>query len=377
MDLRNNYSEHIYYQNSLQHGGNLEQEAKRLGVHISSLIDASASLVPFSLSSPLHRCLINALKDLDLKIYPDRSHSALREAIAKHHKVHPSMVLPGNGASELITWAGRDASQNGLSILPSPGFSDYKRALKCWNGKYLYSPLPLKWTSKLPQLFPLKPSKHVIWVTNPHNPTGQCWSRDSLELLLKTHSLVICDEAFLPLVPNGEKESLIPLVENYSNLIVIRSLTKLFSIAGLRIGYAISTSKRLQQWQELRDPWPLNGLAISIGKMIMTDEKILHNRINQVHKWINEEGPWLQSNLQNLKGIIAHPSSTNFQLIESSQSLAIFRERLAKKNILLRDCSSFEGLGENWLRISLQKKSDNRRIIEAMQQVLKHIFEEC
>ena len=108
----------------------------------------------------------------------------------------------------------------------------------------------------------------------------------------------------------------------------------------------------------------------------MTDEEILGNRINQVHKWITEEGAWLQSNLQNLAGIIAHPSSTNFQLIESRNSLVIFRERLAEKNILIRDCSSFEGLGENWLRISLQKKSDNRRIIEAMSQVLKHIFEE-
>jgi len=281
------------------------------------------------------------------------------------------MVLPGNGASEMITWAARDAANHGISVLPSPGFYDYKRALRCWGGKFITCPLPLKWNSIFPQVFPLKPQKKVIWITNPHNPTGQCWSLDSLEALLNSQNLVICDEAFLPLVPGGEKESLIPLVANYPNLIVIRSLTKLFSIAGLRLGYAISSPIRLKQWQEWRDPWPVNGLAVTLGVALMSEEQIIKEQVKKVQNWVKDEGRWLHENLQKLPGITTHPSATNFQLIESNVSLKNFREALAhKKNILLRDCSSFQELGENWLRVSLQGQSDNRRIIKAMQQVL-------
>ena len=207
-------------------------------------------------------------------------------------------------------------------------------------------------------------------MTNPHNPTGQCWSRHSLEELLKENSLVICDEAFLPLVPNGEEESLIPLVNSYSNLIVLRSLTKLFSIAGLRLGYAISSTARLEQWQSYRDPWPMNGLAIAVGIKLMTEQDILRNQITKVQNWVEREGAWLDTNLKNLTGIKTHPSSTNFQLIEGKTSLVNFREILSRHNILLRDCRSFKGLGEKWLRISLQTKSNNRQIVKIMEQII-------
>jgi len=373
MDLVDRKSFHVSNSFLLDHGGNLEEEAERLGVKINSLIDASASLVPFSLPRRLKHCLIETLQGADLKNYPNRNHSSLKEAIANHHQVSPDMVLPGNGASELITWAARDAASQGINLLPSPGFSDYKRALQCWNGNFVESPLPLKWESIFPHTFPLKRVGNVIWITNPHNPTGQSWSRNSLENLLLKYNLVICDEAFLPLVPNGEKESLIPLVKCYPNLIVIRSLTKLFSIAGLRLGYAISSSKRLKEWQECRDPWPLNALAIATGKAIMSEQNILQKQIKKVQGWVKEEGAWLHSNLKNFKGIISHPSSTNFQLIESNVSLIKFREDLARKNILLRDCQSFQGLGENWLRIGLQSKANNRRIVKAINEVIEYI----
>ena len=132
--------------------------------------------------------------------------------------------------------------------------------------------------------------------------------------------------------------------------------------------------KRLKRWQEFRDPWPLNTLAIETGKVIMNEQKILENQIQIVQDWVKEEGIWLQSSLQNIKGIISHPSSTNFQLIESNVSLTKFREALARKNILLRDCQSFKGLGENWLRISLQSKSKNRLMLKAINEIFKHMI---
>tara|TARA_Y100001968_G_scaffold332299_1_gene389916 strand:+ start:2535 stop:3650 length:1116 start_codon:yes stop_codon:yes gene_type:complete len=371
MDINRNSDESQIDSSFFSHGGNLNQEATRLGINIDQIIDASASLVPFPHPKKLDNYLYKALKKNNVRNYPDRAHFELRKAIGSWHKIDPELVLPGNGAAELNTWAARDASITGMSGLPSPGFADYERALICWNAPYIQIPLPLSWSNHSPQPLKFDTNAEVIWLTNPHNPTGQLWSRESLEPLLIKHKLVICDEAFLPLVPDGEKQSLIPLAMKYPNLIVIRSLTKLFAIAGLRIGYAISSPNRLNNWRKLRDPWPLNSIAISATTMIMNDHITLLKWSKKIHNWINKEGYWLQSNLSFIPGLISHPSSTNFQLIQSQNSLLEVRERLAERKILLRDCLSFPRLGRSWLRISLQTRNNNKKIVQIIRDTLK------
>ena len=142
--------------------------------------------------------------------------SDLKEIIGKFHGINPDNILPGNGASELITWAGYEASKFGISCIPSPCFVDYERSLNCWNSDLGYCELPKNWNNIFPQSFPLYPKGDVIWITNPHNPTGQLWGKNSLEEIVKKYKLVICDEAFLSITPNGEKESLIPLTQRLS-----------------------------------------------------------------------------------------------------------------------------------------------------------------
>ncbi len=353
-----------------KHGGNIFQEAQRLGFHLDQILDASSSLVPFPPPRFLRRCLKASLNGGALRNYPDRTHQELRQVIANWHGIEPSMVLPGNGASELLTWVARDATETGMSTLPAPCFADYERALNCWSGSFRQERLPLSWSSSEPQSFPLAPHSEVIWITNPHNPTGQLWSRESLRLLLDRYSLVICDEAFLSLVPGGEKQSLIGLVKDHSNLVVIRSLTKLFAVAGLRLGYAVADSKRLEAWQKWRDPWPLNGLAIAAGTTLMTDVSALEEWIRKVQNWVTVEGSWLQERLHAMPGIFPHPSSVNFLLIHGRTSLLDFHQKMSSRGVLLRDCRSFVGLGESWLRIGLQNRAGNRRIVSEMKKLL-------
>ncbi len=353
-----------------KHGGNLTEEARRLGVSEHALLDASASLVPFPPPAALEECLKAALQGSALRSYPDCSHQSLREAISSFHGIPPSMILPGNGAAELFTWAARDAATEGVSGLPNPGFSDYARALRCWDAPYIDLNLPLSWSATTPQPFPLLPKTDVLWITNPHNPTGQLWSHDSIHKLIKKHSLLICDEAFLPLAPNGEQQSLLPLITKYPNLVVIRSLTKLFGIAGLRLGYAVGNEHRLKKWQEWRDPWPLNGLAIMAGVRLMTDKKLLSNWINRVHQWVSVEGSWLYNKLNSIPGITAHPSAVNFILFKNTSSVSRLRERLSEKHILIRDCESFKALGKQWFRVSLQDRVGNQLITSAIQEIV-------
>ena len=358
-----------------QHGGNLSQEALRLGLKTSQLLDASASLVPFRPPRGLRCALKQSIRGSDLRDYPDRSQAALRQAIADWHGLKPECVLPGNGASELFTWAARDASRTGVSGLPEPGFADYRRALTCWDSSLRSLALGLCWPALWPQAWPFQQDSdgicQALWITNPHNPTGQLWSRASLEPLLQHHSLVICDEAFLPLVPAGEAQSLIPLVEQHPNLVVIRSLTKLLAIAGLRLGYAVASPERLRRWQQWRDPWPVNGLALAAGQAVMADQAGMIRWLQRVHNWVAHEGSWFHQQLDELPGFSALPSAANYHLLRGEVSLLDLRERVARRGVLLRDCRSFAGLGENWLRIGLQDRRGNRRILRALKQEVR------
>ena len=349
----------------LRHGGNREAAAARLNCRPSQLLDASASLIPWSPRA-------SRIPLASIRHYPDRGHALIRRLLGALHGLEFSFLLPGNGAAELFTWAAHDAAEQGLSVLAAPGFADYKRALRCWSATSRQQQLPLLWDEGFPQPSPDPGEGSVLWICNPHNPTGQLWSRASLQPLLERYALVICDEAFLPLVPNGEQQSLIPLVAGHSNLVVIRSLTKLYGIAGLRLGYAVAQPQRLQRWAKWRDPWPVNGIALAVGERLLSSPRRYQSWCARVQRWTATEGAWMQRQLAALPGITPMPSAVNYLLIRANRSLVPLREALEQRHrILLRDCRSFEGLGETWLRIGLQSRRNNRRIVWAMREELK------
>ena len=352
---------------TFKHGGNIYLHAKRNNISISKIIDSSASIVPFDPPKFLIKALYSEIKTGDYRYYPDKSFHDLKEIIGEFHNINPAWILPGNGASELITWVGLEASKIGKNCLPIPSFVDYERSLNCWKAEYIFSELPKEWPENNPQEFPINKQSDVIWITNPHNPTGQLWSKKSLENVLNKYKLVICDEAFLSITPNGENESLIPLIRAYDNLIVIRSLTKLFSIPGIRLGYLVSSSKRLKSINKNRDPWPLNCFAIKAGKTLLSNKRNYDNWINKIHNWIQIEKPWFFNELSKTSELRVHFSSTNFFLIESQKSFLPNINYLASKGILIRECASFRSLNENWARISIQTHQKNKKIVNEIQ----------
>ena len=150
----------------LRHGGNRQALANVLGCRPSQLLDASASLALIAPFSSFARSL--------LRDYPDRDQVSLRQAVGRF--MDYPWVLPGNGAAELFTWAARDAAAAGLSGLLAPGFADYRRALQCWEAAWVETPLALPWDHAGPLHHPPLEGS-VAWICNPHNPTGQLWSR--------------------------------------------------------------------------------------------------------------------------------------------------------------------------------------------------------
>ena len=349
------------------HGGNIFSVGGASSHPLSQWIDASASLAPFW----PWREILGALRPRHFRFYPSIGHPRLRACASSLHGLPSEFVLIGNGAAELFTWAARDASSLGCSFAHFPGFADYTRALNCWTASYRLGKLPLSGMSSGAVSYPSAHAADVLWLCNPHNPTGHLWSRASLEPLLKRFRLVICDEAFLSLVPDGEQQSLIPLVAAHPNLVVIRSLTKLYGIAGLRLGYAVAQPERLQRWAQWRDPWPVNGIATAVAEQLLASPAKYQRWCRRAQSWVSTEGAWMQQQLAQLPGITPMPSAANFLLIQADQSLVPLREAVEQRHrILLRDCRSFEGLGECWLRIGLQSRRNNRRIIRALKQEL-------
>ena len=367
----NDYKILTMQSSNLKHGGNVYAKAKKLNLLPSEIIDASASLVPFDPPQILIDSLNEEIKNLGFSYYPERNLSDLKEIIGKFHGINPENILPGNGASELITWAGYEASKFGISCIPSPSFVDYERSLNCWNSNFINCKLPKNWGNVFPQSFPLHPKGDVIWITNPHNPTGQLWEKNSLEEVVKKYKLVICDEAFLSITPNGDKESLIPLTQRFDNLLVLRSLTKIFNIPGLRLGYVIGSSKKLKQWEINRDPWPLNSFAIKAGIDLLSNKKFYEQWTKQIHTWINIEKKRVFEKLSKIENLRVHNSATNFFLIESKTSLSPNIKYLEHKGIFLRECTSFKFLDEKWARISLQNRNNNNLLCKEIQNSFK------
>ncbi len=354
-----------------KHGGNIFDYSKRLNILPKDIIDSSASLIPFSTPKFLLNAIKREFENKNFRYYPDKNFQELRESIGSFHNIDPDNIMPGNGASELITWIGYEASKLGINCLPIPCFSDYERSLRCWNANYIFAKLPQNWTNKNPQTFPLMPKSDVLWITNPHNPTGQLWSKESLKRLLFNHKLIICDEAFLSITPEGEKESLISLTKDFENLIVIRSLTKLFSIAGLRLGYMIGNKEILNKLKEKRDPWPMNTFAIKAGITLLRNKKEYEKWIKKIHTWIKTEKNFMSFEIERVNGLTVLNSSTNFFLIKSANSMIPNIKYLENKGILIRECSSFRSLSNKWARISIQKHAQNKKIINEIHKSFK------
>ena len=155
---------------------------------------------------------------------------------------------------------------------------------------------------------------------------------------------------------------MLPLVAQHPQLLVIRSLTKLFAIAGLRLGYAIGAPARLARWAAWRDPWPVNGLAAAVAAPLLQDRRWQ----GRVQRWVAREGPWFFSELQGLGGITPFPSAANYLLVRGKHSLLALQGQLEQRRILVRDCRSFVGLDGHWLRLALLDRGRNQSLLAAL-----------
>ncbi|MCC5656077.1 threonine-phosphate decarboxylase CobD [Nostoc sp. XA010] len=354
------------------HGGNLAWAAALAGCPPDAILDFSASISPLG---PPNSAIAAILSQLgNLKHYPDPNYSELRLALSHFHQLPPEWILPGNGSAELLTLIGRELAQLAATILITPAFGDYYRTLKSYNAKVLECPLSLVSghtlrEGEVPTSLVIDKGHRTkdkgLLLNNPHNPTGKLFSRESILPYLEQFALVVVDEAFMDFVSPNEEQSLIPVVQEYRNLVVLRSLTKFYSLPGLRLGYAIAHPNCLAKWQLWRDPWPVNTLAAAAAIAALQDTDFQQ----QTWAWLPPARNQLFQGLAEIPGLQPQPSAANFLLVESQESTLQLQQKLLKHHqILIRDCLSFKELGDRFFRVAVREESDNQRLLTALKE---------
>ncbi len=350
-----------------EHGGNLAWAAHLAGCSPADLLDFSSSINPLGPPASALAALQAGLAELSA--YPDPSYGRFRAAVAAHHGL-PSAdwVLPGNGAAELLTWAARDlASLDAVGLLV-PAFGDYGRALRASSMVQLLPiPLDLSAPAHLSDLPLNLPPRCGLLINNPHNPTGWLFPRSQLETWLPKFAQVVVDEAFMDFLAPPDQQSLIPQVLNTPNLVVLRSLTKFYSLPGLRVGYAIAHPETLQRWQQWRDPWPVSCLAERVTEAVLQDQAFQA----QTLAWLPSERARLKTQLDALPGLTSFDGQANFLLVHSEQLVPPLQLALLQRHrLLIRDCLSFPELGAHYFRVAVRTQVQNQQLAVALAEAL-------
>lgn len=345
--------------NKPTHGGNLAWAGIIANCPASAILDFSASINPLGPPQSAIAAINQGISQLCS--YPDPNYSQFCASIATHHNIDSNLVLPGNGAAELLTWAALELSQLEETLIPEPGFADYKRALQTFSGTI--KPYQLNLIKE-----GLKPTKKSgLIINNPHNPTGQLWQITEILPYLEKFALVVIDEAFMDFLPPSQQQSLISFVPEFDNLIILRSLTKFYSLPGLRLGYVITNPNRIKKWQKWRDPWTVNILAALAGEIVLKD----HEFQQKTWDWLLPTRNNLYQELALLPYLKPVQGSANFLLVKTEKSSSQLQLDLLKKyQILIRDCLSFSSLGDAYFRIAIRTFEENQILLNALKEIL-------
>ena len=387
---------HIRWPGAVLHGGPDYAELARLGLRADDLLDFSVNSNPLG-PSPL---ALRALAAVDPSRYPDREALRLRTALADLHGVRPDEVLVGNGCVELIHLLGQVYLRPGdVALVVGPTFGEYEAAARRQGAETVvfraaaadnFEPRSEALVALIQATRP-----RLLFLCNPNNPTGRALGLDELTAILAAcdEALLLVDEAYIDFVDDrrpGPRSSACPerserigppacpeprpelaewlaegsvlesalALRGDRRVVVLRSLTKNFGLAGLRLGYAVAAPQVVEALERAQPPWSVNALAQAAGLAALGDAE----HLSAGRRLAAEAKAYLVDGLGRL-GLPCLPSRTNFWLVEVGDAAAL-RRRLLPRGILVRDCASF-GLPRH-IRLAARPLPECERLLEAI-----------
>ena len=346
----------MLYQPKNPHGGDI------YGGEVE--LDFSANTNPFGTPQGILDAVRSALPEMHR--FPDPYCRKLTQAISDFEEVSREYILCGNGAADLI-YAYCEAVRPKLAVELAPTFSEYALGLERVGSRveryYLRQENEFELGEGfLPYLTETKPD--AVFLCNPNNPTGKIIDaklmKQILALCKQNGACLFVDECFLDLSDSGE--SLKQYLVKYRNLFILKAFTKSYGMAGIRLGYCMSSnSELLEKLSQSTQPWNVSSIAQAAGVAALQEKAFLQ----KTKDLIVVERQWLKRELEEL-GFRVCPSSVNYLLF---QAPAFLYTKLKAKRIAIRNCDNYFGLGPGWYRIAVRLHEENETLIQAIKEV--------
>lgn len=349
------------------HGGDLLTATQVFGREADQWLDFSSNMNPWGPPKQVQEIIYRAMGDLIH--YPDPASRELKQQIAHTYDVPVDSITIGNGAAELIDLAVR-VDKIPRAALVEPCFSEYAEALQKTGSKIV--PLQLQasdhFNVRAAKLAPILERTDGIILGHPNNPTGRLLDSDVLELLRESGKRIILDEAFIDFIPDEENHSQLQRAAGSRNLAVIRSMTKFYSIPGIRLGFMVAHPDRIREVEALRVPWSVNVFAQRVGESLLQDEAFKKRTLD----WLRAENPWLSEQLASL-GFTVFPSVVNYLLVRlpDGWTAQAMQREMGQRGILIRNAARFPGLNERYVRLAVKTRADHLRLLDTFKQVLR------
>jgi len=345
------------------HGGINYAELQTVGIAPEEIIDFSVCTNPY-MPPPIIKEI--RLDSISIEQYPDTEATELRQRLSRRLQVPPDNILVGSGTTELIRILALAYLRQGDHVLIlEPTYGEYEVASVIAGAILVKQRIRVEdgFTPRLEETVALikKYRPKAIFICNPNNPTGKYLSRYEVEMVLDAveDGLLVLDEAY---VAFAEQSWLSVDLSSRGNIVILRSMTKDYGLAGLRLGYSIASLEITNNLRRVRPPWNVNAIAQKVGGLLLEDTSYFE----QTEEKIRKARRYLTNGLSRL-GFQLLPSDTNFFLVMVGEARS-FRSALLKHGILVRDCTSFQ-LPE-YVRIGTRTLPECQRLIATIETLM-------
>ena len=339
-----------------QHGGNIGQ--------LSNILDFSANINPLGAPESVKKAVAETVCDIEK--YPDPYCTELRDRLGKHERISAENIVCGNGADDLI-FRIVHAFKPKKAMVCAPTFTEYSRALAEVGCEIFEHILTESRDFELGEdiLPKLDSSLDMCFICTPNNPSGRLAAPEILtniaEKCRDNNVILVCDECFMGFVEDSESYSLRQIMNG--NCIILKAFTKLFAMAGIRLGYAVCGSSHIaERIQQSGQFWSVSALAQTAGIAALDETEY----VNKTVRYITEKRRLLAAELAKI-GVKVYDGAANFLMFRSRIELA---EELLAEGILIRDCANFSGLTEGFYRVAVRTHDENIRLINAVRRCL-------
>ena len=340
---------------NLVHGGDIYSYSEKM-------LDFSANINPLGMPEKIKQTIIDNIDTYDC--YPDPLNRELTNELSKFHNIGEQHIVCGNGAADLI-FRIVIAEKPQKALILSPTFAEYELALKQFNCEVDHHLMIEKEDFSYNRSFlnAIDKSYDIIFICNPNNPTGLPIKKELiLEIIEKCEKFnitLVIDECFCDFIDKENLYSIIPEMPRLKNIIVLKAFTKMYAMAGIRLGYALCSNVEMKERiHGTLQPWAVSTVASKCGIAALNADDFIH----KTTQYVTKNRKFLIDELTSL-GFKTYNSETNYVFFKAYSGLV---DALKKYNILIRSCSNYISLNDNYYRVAVRNMEDNIKLIEAI-----------